>query len=153
IVGAMSHVDAVALFSAAGELRYDRPLRDDVRVFEGGMLSSVSCRALSASLELLLELGPHAIFAHVDEYLQRLESELVARGFRSLRMAAAGARSGILGVVPPPGLLASQLVVRLAEHGVVCSSPDGVLRFAPHFHNALEQVPEVVRALDRVLGR
>jgi cysteine desulfurase / selenocysteine lyase len=154
VVGAMSHVDAVALFGAPGQLRYDRALRSDMKVFEGGMLSSVSISALDASLGLLLTLGAAAIHAHVDAYLDALERELLARGFTSLRAPDLARRSGILGVRPPPlaGGDAAYWVARLAGHGIACSSPDGVLRFAPHFANSLDEVPHIAAAVDALLS-
>jgi cysteine desulfurase/selenocysteine lyase len=152
VVGAMSHVDAVALFSESGELRYDRALRSDMRVFEGGMLSSVSVSALDASLGLLLTLGAAAIHAHVNAYLDALEPQLVARGFTSLRAPDLARRSCILGVRPPAAADAAEWVSRLAGHGIACSSPDGVLRFAPHFANSLDEVPRIVAAIDALLS-
>jgi cysteine desulfurase/selenocysteine lyase len=151
VAGAMSHLGALALFGGRGELRYDRALRADVRVFEGGMLSSVSCAALGAATELLSTLGPHAIYRHVDEYLSELEPQLVARGFVSLRAKDTERRSGILGVLPPTHADAAELVARLAARGIVCSSPDGVLRFAPHFANSLDEIPLVLHAMDLAL--
>jgi selenocysteine lyase/cysteine desulfurase len=152
IVGAMSHVDASAIFVGANQLRYDRPLRSDVRVFEGGMMSSVSLAALSASLDLLLPLGAANIHAHVNAYLDRLEPALTARGFSSLRMADEARRSCILGLRPPTGVDAATLAGKLLAQGVIGASPDGVLRFAPHFYNALDEVPKVIAALDAALA-
>ena len=153
VVGAFSYVDSEQLFVQAGQLRYDRKLRDEARVFEGGMLSSVSCAALGASLRMLLELGPERIHAHVNAYLDRLELGLCARGFRSLRAPDADRRSCTLGVLPPDGRAsASRLASLLGERGIVCSGVDGVLRFAPHFANALSEIGAVLRALDEALG-
>jgi selenocysteine lyase/cysteine desulfurase len=157
VVGAMSHVDATALFVAPGELRYDRPLRSDLRVFEGGMLSSVSISALDVAVGMLLTLGAAAIHAHVNAYLDVLEPALVARGFASLRAPDLARRSCILGVRPPASADrnadAAGWVTRLAAHGITCSSPDGVLRFAPHFANSLDEVPKILAAVDAVLAR
>jgi selenocysteine lyase/cysteine desulfurase len=151
--GAFSHVDAELIFAAAGELRYDRPLRDEARVFEGGMLSSVGISALAASVPLLLALGPERIYAHVNGYLDALEAGLIERGFQSLRAVDRERRSCTLGVLPPSAakLSASRMATNLAAHGVVCSGPDGVLRFAPHFANALAEVSGVLAAVDKVL--
>jgi hypothetical protein len=57
-------------------------------------------------------------------------------------------RSGILAVRPPAGLDAAALARALRDRGVACSSPDGRLRFAPHWPNALDEVPRVLSALD-----
>lgn len=152
VAGAFSHVDGERMFTHAGELRYDRPLRDEARLFEGGMMSSVSCAALGASLPMLLELGPERIHAHVNVYLDRLEQGLLARGFRSLRAPDHARRSCILGMLPTPGRAsASRLAALLGTRGVVCSAPDGVLRFAPHFANALSEIDAVLAAVDEVL--
>jgi cysteine desulfurase / selenocysteine lyase len=151
--GAMSHVDAELIFMHSNELRYDRALRRDARVFEGGMLSSVSCAALGAALPMLLDLGPDAIHRHVNAYLDRLEGELVARGFRSLRMPDEARRSCALGVLPPPSAAsASRIASGLGARGVVCSGPDGVLRFTPHFANHEDEIPRLLEALDHVLA-
>ncbi|HTU58648.1 MAG TPA: aminotransferase class V-fold PLP-dependent enzyme, partial [Polyangiales bacterium] len=75
------------------------------------------------------------------------------RGFRSLRMPDRARRSCLLGVVVPPrAATASQLATQLVARGVVCSSPDGVLRFAPHFANGLQEVPAVLATIDDVMG-
>jgi len=153
VAGAMSYVDGEQIFAHAGELRYDRALRREARVFEGGMLSSVSCSALGASVPLLLALGPERIYAHVNAYLDELEVGLVGRGFTSLRLPDPERRSCTLGVTPPPSVAeAAVLAGRLQAHGVVCSAPDGVLRFTPHFPNSRAEVPEVLAAIDRVLA-
>lgn len=150
--GALSHVDGEQIFGQSGQLRYDRPLRQDARVFEGGMLSSVSCSALGASVPLLLELGPAAIYRHVNGYLDGLEAGMLARGFRSLRAPDAARRSCTLGLLPPAGAQgAGPIANQLTARGVVCSAPDGVLRFTPHFANALSELPQVLAIVDEIL--
>lgn len=153
--GAFSHVDAELLFVQAGQLRYDRALHTEARVFEGGMLSSISLSALSASLPILLGLGVERIYAHVNKYIDALEAGLLARGFRSLRLADDARRSCTLGVLPPLGaaVSASRVATELTARGVVCSGPDGVLRFAPHFANGLGEVSHVLAALDEVAAK
>ena len=78
-----------------------------------------------------------------------LEPALVSRGFASERHPTQ--RSGILSVRPPPEVDLGGLWRGLGEHGVACSIPDGRLRFAPHWPNALDEVPRVIEALDRCL--
>jgi cysteine desulfurase/selenocysteine lyase len=152
VVGAMSHLDALELFVGPNQLRYDRPLRPELRVFEGGMLSSVSFAALGAATSIITALGPAAIDAHVQAYHDALEPGLIERGFRSLRAPDRARRSGILGLLPPPSAASSvQLAGALGARGIVCSSPDGVLRFAPHFSNAIAEVKVVLAALDAAL--
>jgi selenocysteine lyase/cysteine desulfurase len=148
--GWLSHEAAADfLVDGPGLLRYDRPLRTRADRLEGGSSSAVSQAALHASLDMLLQLGIGPIRDHVAAYLDRLEPLLVCRGFRSLRAPDARRRSGILSVEPPPGRTAREIRERLAARGVAVATPDGALRFAPHWPNALDEVERVVEALDR----
>jgi hypothetical protein len=93
-----------------------------------------------------------AIEEHVNGYLGRLEPELVFRGFRSLRSSQGAGRSGILSLEPPAGHTASALFRELSSRGVACATPDGVLRFSPHWPNHPGEIPEVLRAVDGALA-
>jgi cysteine desulfurase/selenocysteine lyase len=151
--GAMSHQDAVEIFThGPGHLRYDRPLRQDARVIEGGMLSSASLVSLLASVPILRGLGVEAIYAHIQRYHDLLEGPLIELGFQSLRSRDPARRSGILSFMPPAGRLSPQLVAALGERGVVAAPPDGVLRFSPHFWNSLDEAPIVIDAVRSALG-
>ncbi|MBI4956314.1 MAG: aminotransferase class V-fold PLP-dependent enzyme [Myxococcales bacterium] len=154
VAGWLSHEDALGfLFRGPGLLRYDRPLRQSIDFVESGNTNGVGFAALEASLDLLLELGVPAIHAHVSTYLDALEAGLVERGFRSLRSAEPAGRSGALGVTPPAGTSVVDLHAALVERGIACAVPDGVLRFSPHWPNALDEVPVVLAAVDAALRR
>lgn len=154
ITGNMSYDGALdMLLSGPGHLRYDRKLREDAQVFEGGMLSSPSVAALDASLGLLLQLGVPHIHRHVNAYLDALEPLLVARGFVSLRAGDAARRSCTLALQPPSPWTAPELSAALCAQGIVCSCPDGLLRFTPHWPNGVHEVPLIVAALDALLAR
>ncbi|MEO0324905.1 MAG: aminotransferase class V-fold PLP-dependent enzyme, partial [Myxococcota bacterium] len=147
--GWLSHEDALDfLFLGPGHLRRDRPLKATADVFERGAGNALGYAALEGSVELLAQLGTEAIFAHVQRYLDALEPGLVARGFTSLRSADAAARSGSLCVGAPEGIDAPALQHALGERGVACAVPCGNLRFAPHWPNALTEVPIVLGAID-----
>jgi len=154
--GWLSHVDPFAfLVQGEGHLRYDRPFVETARMLETGTAPAAGYVALEASLTLLLDLGVEAIWAHANAYLDALEAALVARGFTSLRSASPEGRSCVLGVLPPEGsrLDAPGWQRALAQHGVVTSCPDGVLRFAPHWPNdRARELPAVCAALDAVAG-
>jgi selenocysteine lyase/cysteine desulfurase len=152
--GWLSHEDAARfLVEGPGLLRHDRPIRGRADFLEAGTASEVSRAALLAAVEILLGLGVPAVLAHVGRYLDRLEPELRARGFRSLRAAEPERRSGILSLEPPPGHATAPLARALRERGVACATPDGVLRFAPHWPNHEEEIPRVLRVLDEVMGK
>jgi cysteine desulfurase / selenocysteine lyase len=151
--GWLSHEDGTLFLSQGpGELRYDRPLKKTLQVLEGGSSSTLGFAALEAAIEPLLTLTPVAIFEHVNGYLDRLEPALVLRGLRSRRAPDAWRRSGILSFDPPDGVSAGDIVMQLGTRGVFASMPDGLLRFAPHFPNALSEIETVVVALDESLA-
>jgi len=146
--GWLSHEEAAAfLIDGPGLLRYDRPLRRRADRLEGSSSSVVSQAALHASLEIILELGVETIRDHVTAYLDRLEPLLIQRGFRSLRAADPRRRSGILSTLPPPGRSARELRERLAARGVAVATPDGAIRFAPHWPNSLAELERITEAL------
>ncbi len=154
ITGAMSYEGAPEmLFAGMGPLRYDRPARQDARAFEGGMLAGAPLAALAAAVRLVRQLGVAAIFDHVQRVHDAFEPRLIERGFRSLRHADHARRSGILSFEPPPGVNAPELCAQLVDHGIVCSSPAGVFRIAPHWPNAVSEVAPVIAAIDACLAR
>jgi cysteine desulfurase / selenocysteine lyase len=150
--GWLSHEDGTRfLFAGPGELRYDRPIKTSLQMLEGGSSSTLGFAAMEAGIEPILSLSPAAIFAHVNQYLDRLEPAVVDRGFRSRRAPVTEGRSCILSFEPPPGISAADLVSQLRSRGVFASMPDGLLRFAPHFPNAQSEIETVLAALDAAL--
>lgn len=150
----LSHTNATDfLFHGAGHLRTDRDFRQDAAVFEGGTQSLLSLAALGASVPLLCQLTPAAIFEHVGGYLDRLEPELVELGFRSLRARSRDLQSAALCVVPPAHTTAASVAATLREAGVAVATPDGNLRFSPHFPNSYDELPTVVAALKQAVTR
>jgi cysteine desulfurase / selenocysteine lyase len=139
------------LVEGPGLVRYDRPIRKRADLVEGGGMPEAPLAGLLASIEVLLSLGVPAIAAHVGSYLDRLEPELEARGLRSLRARHPEGRSGILSVDPPEGLAAAHLARELRARGVACATPDGALRFSPHWPNDPGEIPGVLEALDAAL--
>lgn len=152
LAGWLSHAEAESfLFQGPGRLRYDRPFKPSAGRFEGGSCNAVGLAALDASLSLLLELGISAIDQHVQNYLNALEPALVELGCRSLRSDDPALRSCILSVQLPSGIDGASVVARLRAEGFVVSYPDGLVRFAPHFANSLDEIPAVVDAVRRAL--
>ncbi len=153
LAGWLSHQDAwTFLFEGEGHLRYDRPLRSSADVFEGGAQNTLGLAALEAAVDPILALTPAAIHAHVGAYLDALEAGMCARGFASLRAQDPALRSNILSLRPPAGVALGALVSGLGARGVVAAMPDGRLRFGPHWPNSLDEVPQVLDALDDGLG-
>ena len=152
VAGWLGHEDAFSfLFEGPDRLRYDRALRRTAQMVEGGMANTVGLAALAASVGCIQELGVGAIFEHVNAYLDALEAALGERGFRSLRSSEPGLRSGILSVEPPAGIDVIELHRAIDSEAVSCTTPDGLLRFAPHWPNDLAEIDGVVAAIDSAL--
>jgi selenocysteine lyase/cysteine desulfurase len=153
VAGWLSHEDGIGfLFDGEGHLRYDRPLKKSIDLIEGGNTNTAGFAALEASVDLILQLGTPAIFAHVQAYNDALERGLLERGFTSLRASDPERRSGTLGVKAPPGLSVLEIHHDLTERGISCAVPDGVLRFSPHWPNALTEVPIILAQVDQILA-
>jgi selenocysteine lyase/cysteine desulfurase len=154
IAGWLSHSEPPRfLFDGAGLLDYRQPLRRRADVFEVGVTNTLGFAALTASTAILEEIGIDAIHRHVQPILDRLEAGLTALGFRSVRSSEPSARSNILSVLPPANLGVSAVANALAAEGVAIATPDGHLRFAPHWPNDLTQADFALAALDRALAR
>jgi selenocysteine lyase/cysteine desulfurase len=133
------------LFEGAGLLRYDLPVKDSALQLEGSTAQLLPFVAMEAGVALIRALGPQAIFDHVQRYHDAMEPRIVELGFRSLR-APLGGRSAILSFEPPAGLSLQEFSAALRRRKVMVSTPDGLLRLAPHFSNALSEVEEVASA-------
>jgi selenocysteine lyase/cysteine desulfurase len=152
VAGWLSHEDPVDfLLQGHGLLRYDKPIRKRADLVEGGTANTAGLAALEASLDLIQSLGVPTIFAHVNRILDALEPALEERRFRSIRSRDPRQRSCTLGLLPPPGKPVVELARQLAARGVSCSTPDGVLRFTPHWPNDVAQVSEVLAVVDESL--
>lgn len=152
LAGWLSHQDGLGfLFDGAGHLRYDRPILQQARFLESGTYNSVGFAALLASASVIKSIGITNIFGHVTEYLDRLEAGLQDLGFTSLRAKDPAARSAILSMSPPSGVDLISLSESINARGVAVTIPDGLLRLAPHWPNALAEVPLVCAAVDEAL--
>jgi selenocysteine lyase/cysteine desulfurase len=152
LAGWLSHEEPVRfLFEGAGHLRYDRPIRTEPAFLEAGAMNAIGFAALEAALAPIEAIGVAPIFDHVQRYHDALEPALALRGFVSERSPDPARRSGILSARPPAGVELAAVMAALGARGVACTTPDGRLRFSPHWPNDLAEVPRVIEALDAVL--
>jgi cysteine desulfurase/selenocysteine lyase len=127
---------------------YDPTWRRDARRFELITLPFQDFAALNASMELLLEMGPARIEAHLQALHEPL-LELAARRGLALASPRGNSGSGILCVrVDEAG---KRLHGALHATHVHCSLREGALRFSPHVYNAIEDTERAAQALDRAL--
>ena len=145
VAGWASHVDPFSfLVAGAGHLHYDKPIRRSADFVEGGGHAGVACAALEAGIDTIAALGTEGIWRHVNAYLDRLEPALCDLGFESARATDPALRSCLFSVRPPSFAPLPGLYGRLRDRGVACSTPDGWLRFAPHWPNSPEEEVDLV---------
>ena len=125
---------------------YDLTYRDNARRFEVITLPFADFAGMNASLELLLELGPGAIAAHVEGLTALVAEWAESQGMRATP-ADAARRAGIIAVVPPGD--PAEASERLTSAGVIHSLREGAIRLSPHCYNTRE---EVERALEVLAG-
>ena len=153
LAGWLGHENPVAFLTGdEPQLRYDNPLKRGAPALETGTSNVIGLAALGVSIELISALGVPEIHAHAEGYIDRLEDGLIARGFESQRAKAPALRSSLLGVAIPSDVQLSKLAAALRDRGVVCNTPDGLMRFAPHWPNSHDEVSEVLDAVDEALA-
>jgi cysteine desulfurase / selenocysteine lyase len=134
--------ESTADFTRLLEYRWD--LWDDARRFEVGSLALQDFVALAHSIELILEVGPGTIRQHIAELQEPLLDWTRRSGVDPL-LPDERHRSAILPIQVPD---AGALNETLARAGVVCVPREGVLRFAPHFYNTIDEMLRVVEILE-----
>ena len=154
LAGWLGHEDAFAflLQGEEGHLRYDRPLRKEASVIEQGAQSTIALAAGEGALDLILQLGVQKIFSHINAFHDRLESQLVQQGFQSARTSEKDGRSATLSVRLPKDVDLLSFAASLGRERIAVTSPDGWLRFAPHWPNALEETDFILATIEKILN-
>jgi selenocysteine lyase/cysteine desulfurase len=127
---------------------YDPTWRHDAKRFELITLPFQDFAAFNASVELLLEVGPARIEAHLQALHEPL-LDLAAR--RGLALASPRGKSGSGILCVRVGEAGKRLHGALNAAHVHCSLREGALRFSPHVYNAIEDTERAAAALDRAL--
>lgn len=129
---------------------------DGARRYEPGSLNIPGIYAMSASLGLLLETGIERIASRIGQLHERINREMLARGFappECMRLAGAEHRSGIISFTHP-SVSVDSCYRTLAEKRVRVSMRQSragtpFLRCSPHFYNTSEEIDRFLRILDR----
>lgn len=117
------------------------------RKFEVGTLPFPDFAGLAASLELLLEVGPERIEAHLERLLDPLAEWLRERpAVQVVSDLSPGRRSGIFSFRPPR---AEEVFEALGAAGVVAVLREGAIRLSPHLYNDAADVERVIEVLSR----
>ena len=151
--GWLSHEDGLSfLFDGPNQIQYDRRLKKNASVVEHGAMNALGFAALETSLDSLIHLGISDIFDHVQAYHDRLETIFVSNEFVSYRAPQQNCRSGILSFRHPHICANAKLSQLFLDKGISCSTPDGYLRFSPHWPNSLEELDVIDRLLPEIVS-
>ena len=153
IAGWLSHENALDfLFEGPGHLKYDRAVRKDASAVELGTVSAIGYAALGASLELHRALSIPVIFKHIQAFHDIIEPVFDGSEWTKLRYHSVEGRSGSLCVSPPSTERLHQVKGELDALGVHCTTPDGMLRFAPHWPNPLDEARQLRSILEPIIA-
>ncbi|MGB1816562.1 MAG: aminotransferase class V-fold PLP-dependent enzyme [Rubripirellula sp.] len=144
--------------SVKNSFNYAHPsldLRDSAARFESGSANMIGAAALSASLQMIIdirnELGQHAISARICQLAATLDRKLKDAGAVTRFPNAAEHRSGIV-TFEVPGLEPAAIRKEAIRQKVVLSCRDGGVRAAVHAYNDeedVERLVDVVRSMPR----
>lgn len=123
-------------------LAYDMTWRDDARRFEQVTLPFQDFAGMAASLELVLELDPRRLAAHIAARTGELLDGARERGLALVTPRARHA--GIASVRPADAAAASE---RLNAARVAHSVREGTIRLAPHCYTTSEEIEIALAAL------
>ena len=125
---------------------YRLDYREGAQRFECGTLNTAGVYGLHAAIDLLLEVGPETIEAHLLGLSDYLAERLNEKGYTVVGSRRAGETSGIV-CCTHPRHTASRLYGHLGERNIVTAPRVGRLRVAAHFYNTRGDVDALVAAL------
>jgi cysteine desulfurase/selenocysteine lyase len=129
----------------ANLLNYDARWADDARRFEVITLDFVGFDAMTASIGLLLELGPRRIEAHVTALADRaIAFADDTRGVELVTPRDRSRRAGVLAFRTNDVQASSE---RLLAANVAHSVRTGCIRLAPHFYNTADELDQALALL------
>jgi cysteine desulfurase / selenocysteine lyase len=125
---------------------YDLTWRESARRFEFITLPYQDFAGMNASLELIHEIGPQTVAAHVTGLAELIVRRAMERGIEIATPVEPSRRAGIISLRPGNARAVSE---RLAAARVIHSFREGGIRLSPHWYNT---DAEVRRAMELIEG-
>jgi selenocysteine lyase/cysteine desulfurase len=126
---------------------YNYTLRPDAGRYESGSYNVPGLLGLKASLEMLKELGIHAVAERIKHLTDHLIARLQFKGYTILSPRAADAWSGIVSFASPTHSHDSIVTHLRKQHRIEIALREKRLRVSPHFYNTDAQIDRLVEAL------
>jgi selenocysteine lyase/cysteine desulfurase len=127
---------------------YNPTFRSDARRFEMITLPFQDFFGMTASLQLLLEVGVRDIAEVTRATHAPILKWAQENGVRVTSPTENGHRSAILCVAPPKP---AEAYHGLKRARVVCSLREGAIRLSPHCYNTVEEMEKVIEVLDDLM--
>jgi cysteine desulfurase/selenocysteine lyase len=108
--------------------------------FQVGGPINAALIALEHSIDLLLEIGVPAIFAHVSTLIDHLASNAARAGLQLKSDLREPHRSTFVSVTTGSGVRDEQLVKALVARRVIVGVRGPGIRVAPHLHNSIDDI-------------
>ncbi len=161
----MLHPNVVGWLNMTNPLQFDDyrfEFADDARRFEPGTYNIPGILALGASAEMFLDLGMATVWQRLEQLTERLGQQLTTHGWRVCSPRQPHERSGIISFLPPPPEVShdsrqapgappavlNRYVSGLRQREIHLVARAGRLRASPHFYNRLEDMDQLVAALE-----
>ena len=116
---------------------YDSAWRDDARRFEFITVPYQDFAGMNASLELIAELGPASVAAHIASLADQIVRWAREHDVELVTPEESRKRAGTVSIRPRDATRVSE---RLRDAGVVHSYREGAIRLAPHVYNTPDDV-------------
>jgi len=123
-------------------LDYDLTWRDGARRFEQITVPFQDFAGMAASLELLRELGPSEVQAHVAARVSELAEGAYRAGIEVV--TPSGRRAGIVTLRPPDVRAMSE---RMRDARVIHSVREGTIRLSPHCYTTSLEIESTIQLL------
>lgn len=119
------------------------------RRFESGTLNTLGINALSASLNLLCEVGITTVKERIAERTDYIAKHLDRDAYQLLSPEQADKRAGIITFKPRSDdpQLTDKIFRALISHGFLCAKRAGGIRFSPHFYTPLPHLQQALNCL------
>jgi len=125
---------------------YRQDFLQDCQRFEYGTANFMGITALNASVELLLEAGIDKIEKHLLKLGLEMTTAFEELGFTFQNTMDPKYWSGIYTFA---GNNMEELFRHLMENQIICSLRNGNLRIAPHFYNSMDEIRELIEAVEK----
>jgi selenocysteine lyase/cysteine desulfurase len=143
-----ANVGWLSVENAWNLLDYKLDLKTSANVFQGGTLNSFGIYAFNTSLNLFKKFGfdnvEKQILSNTKYFISKLESIDVNCVLSNCN------DDELAGIVTIKVENPETAFNKLTEKNMICSLREGLIRFAPHFYNTINEIDKVVDELQKI---